>query len=207
MENLVSLSILEMRAGLLRGDFSASELTAAHLERIAKTNPELNSFIRVCADEAKADAVAADARIKAEKDRSPTLTGIPVAIKDMIVTKGIETTCASKILQGFVPPYNATVVQRLKDRGAIVVGKTNLDEFAMGSSTEHSFYGPTKNPWDKTRVPGGSSGGSAVAVAAGMVAMAAGDTVRRSPSATPCANRMTSAATSPTRCRPLARTT
>ena len=163
-----------MRQGLLKRDFNALELADAHLARIEKTNPEFNSFIRVTAKEAHDAAKLADESLKRDGDKTPLLTGIPVAVKDMIVTEGIETTCASKILNGFIPPYDSTVVARLKKAGAVIVGKTNMDEFAMGSSNEHSAYGPVKNPWDKTRVPGGSSGGSAAAVSLGQAPLSLG---------------------------------
>lgn len=171
---LTSLSALEMREGLLRKDFSAKELTLAHLERIKKTNEDLNSFISILEDKALQHAEEADAVLKQEKEKSPTLTGIPIALKDNFVCKGSETTCASKILRGFISPYNATVVKKLKKQGAVILGKTNMDEFAMGSSGENSSFGPTKNPWDTTRVPGGSSSGSAVAVCSGQAAISFG---------------------------------
>lgn len=174
MSELISLSIREMRAGLLRGDFSASELTEAHLTRIEATNPQFNSFLRVTADDARIQAKNADALLRSEKTNAPALAGIPIAIKDMLVTKGVETTCASKILKGFIPPYDGTAVARLKERGAVLLGKTNLDEFAMGSSNENSAFGPVKNPWDISRVPGGSSGGSAAAVSLGQAPIALG---------------------------------
>lgn len=163
-----------MREGLLRRDFTAVELANAHFTRIEQTNGEFNSFLRTTQDEALEQAARADKKIAERGGETPTLTGIPVAIKDMIVTRGVETTCASKILAGFVPPYDSTSVARLKAAGAVMVGKTNLDEFAMGSSNEHSAYGPVKNPWDVTRVPGGSSGGSAVAVCLGQAPLALG---------------------------------
>jgi len=163
-----------MRQGLLKRDFSAVELADAHLARIENTNAEFNSFIRVTADEAREAARSADEALKCSGEKTPLLTGIPVAVKDMIITEGIETTCASKILKGFVPPYDSTVVARLKKSGAVIVGKTNMDEFAMGSSNEHSAFGPVKNPWDKTRVPGGSSGGSAAAVSLGQAPLSLG---------------------------------
>ncbi len=163
-----------MRQGLLKRDFSAAELTDAHLARIAATNKEFNSFISVTEPAAREAAKLADKTLADKGEASPLLTGIPVAVKDMIITKGVETTCGSKILSGFIPPYDSTAVARLKAGGAVVLGKTNLDEFAMGSSNEHSAYGPVKNPWDKKRVPGGSSGGSAVAVSLGQAPLSLG---------------------------------
>ena len=174
MKQLTSLSISEQRKGLLSKEFSAVELSKAHLSRIEETNGELNSFISITNDFALKAAENADKVIQAQGEKSPLMTGIPVAIKDMLVTKGLETTCASKILKGFVPPYDGTAVKQLKDSGAVIVGKANLDEFAMGSSNENSAFGPAKNPWDTSRVPGGSSGGSAVSVASGQAAAALG---------------------------------
>ncbi len=174
MERLISLSVSEMRNGLLQKDFSAVELTQAHLQRIRKTNEEFNSFISICEDAALAQAAAAETVLAAEQGASPALTGIPVAIKDLLLTKGIETTCASKILTGFIPPYDCTAVAKLKEAGAVIIGKTNLDEFAMGSSNEYSAYGPVRNPWNKSCVPGGSSGGSAVAVCLGQSPLSLG---------------------------------
>ncbi|OVE80294.1 aspartyl/glutamyl-tRNA amidotransferase subunit A [bacterium J17] len=174
MNILVKLSASEMRAGLISSDFSAVELTKAHLDQIESTNENLNSFITVSSVQALKDAEKADAVLKEKQSSAPALCGIPVAIKDMLVTKGIETTCASKILKGFIPPYQCTAVAKLKKQGAVVVGKTNLDEFAMGSSNEHSAFGSVKNPWDNSRVAGGSSGGSAVAVAAAQAAISLG---------------------------------
>jgi aspartyl-tRNA(Asn)/glutamyl-tRNA(Gln) amidotransferase subunit A len=146
---------------------SSEEIVAEYLERIG--NSKLNAFITV----AKENAIARAKEIDSEGHDGP-LAGIPVAIKDNISTKGILTTCASKILSGYVPPYDAHVIERLKEAGAIIIGKTNMDEFAMGTSTETSFYGPTRNPWDLDRVPGGSSGGSAAAVAGGEAPLALG---------------------------------
>lgn len=174
MSDLIGLTVREMRHGLLAGDFSAVELTNAHIERINSTNATLNSFITITADSAIEQAKATDRQLKEHGDKTPILTGIPVAIKDMLCTKGIETTCASKILKGFVPPYDCTAVAKLKDSGAVILGKTNLDEFAMGSSTENSAFGNVKNPWDLERIPGGSSGGSAVAVAVGQAPISLG---------------------------------
>jgi aspartyl-tRNA(Asn)/glutamyl-tRNA(Gln) amidotransferase subunit A len=151
---------------------SAVELAKAHLDRIEQLNPSLNAFLRTTPELALQQAAAADARIQTG-DAAP-LTGIPVAIKDVLSVRGVETTAGSQILRGFRPPYDATCVERLKAAGAVIVGMTNCDEFAMGSSTENSSYGPALNPWDRGRVPGGSSGGSAAAVSAGLATFALG---------------------------------
>ncbi len=158
------LTITEARELLRKRELSAVELTRACLDRIDAVEPLLNSFITVCADEALAQAREADRRLA--KGGAPPLCGIPLAIKDIYATRGVRTTCASKILENFVPTYDATVIARLRAEGAVFVGKANLDEFAMGSSTENSAFGPTRNPYDTQRVAGGSSGGSAAAVAA-----------------------------------------
>ena len=165
--SLVSLSATELREGFLKREFTASEVIKEHLARIEKTNPTLNSLVRTCEDEACKQAEKADAVLAEKGGESPLLTGVPVTVKDMLVTEGLETSCASKILSGFIPPYDCTALASLKREGAILIGKTNMDEFAMGSSSENSIYGSVKNPWNLECVAGGSSGGSAVAVSAG----------------------------------------
>ncbi|MGD2117828.1 MAG: Asp-tRNA(Asn)/Glu-tRNA(Gln) amidotransferase subunit GatA [Chromatiales bacterium] len=167
-----SKSISELAAGLRAGEFSSVELTRHFLERIKQYDGELNSFISLCEDEALAQAKAADARIQAGEDG--LLIGIPIAHKDIFCTDGVRTSCGSKMLDNFIAPYDATVVSKLKQAGVIMLGKTNMDEFAMGSSNETSFYGPVKNPWDTQTVPGGSSGGSAASVAARLTVAATG---------------------------------
>ncbi|EOD00304.1 Asp-tRNA(Asn)/Glu-tRNA(Gln) amidotransferase subunit GatA [Caldisalinibacter kiritimatiensis] len=171
--DITKLTIHELRDMLRKGEISSEEIVKAYFDRIEETEAKLNSFISLNKEEAIKSAREIDKRLK-NGEKLGDLAGIPVAIKDNIVTEGVKTTCGSKILENFVPPYDATVVKKLKDEGAIIVGKTNLDEFAMGSSTENSAYKTTKNPWDLERVPGGSSGGSASAVAAGQVPFALG---------------------------------
>jgi aspartyl-tRNA(Asn)/glutamyl-tRNA(Gln) amidotransferase subunit A len=165
-------TIAELAAALRQGDFTSTALTRHHLERIARLDPRLNSFISVDAEGALASAGRADDRLR--RGGGGPLTGIPIAHKDIFCTKGLRTSCGSRMLDNFVAPYSATVVERLEQAGAVVLGKTNMDEFAMGSSNETSFYGPVKNPWDEHCVPGGSSGGSAAAVAARLCAAATG---------------------------------
>jgi aspartyl-tRNA(Asn)/glutamyl-tRNA(Gln) amidotransferase subunit A len=164
MSELTDLTIDDAQRRLRAREFSSTELTRAALARIERSEPALHAFITVTPDLALAQAAAADARLAAGD--APPLCGIPLAIKDIILTKGVRTTAGSKILESFVAPYDATVTRRLRDAGAVCVGKANCDEFAMGSSNENSAYGPARNPWDRERVPGGSSGGSAAAVAA-----------------------------------------
>lgn len=170
---LYEMDLDSLRKVLDRKEASAEEITRSVLKRIAEVEPKLHAFITVAEEEALQAAREADARLARGEGVTP-LTGIPVAIKDNICTKGLRTTCSSRILENFVPPYDATVVSRLKEAGAVIIGKTNLDEFAMGSSTENSGFGPTRNPWDPERVPGGSSGGSAAALAARTVPLALG---------------------------------
>ncbi len=165
-------SIAELAAGLKAREFSAEELTRHFLERIRAHDGRLNSFITVTEELALEQARAADVRL-ADGDAGP-LTGIPFAHKDIFCTDGVKTSCGSKMLDSFIAPYDATVTVKLREAGAVMLGKTNMDEFAMGSSNETSFYGPVKNPWDLERVPGGSSGGSAAAVAAGLAPLATG---------------------------------
>jgi len=166
------LSIKQLSDGLRAKKFSSRELAQHFLKRIEAHDKKLNCFVTVCADAALKDADAADAR--RAKGADAPLLGIPLAQKDIFCTEGVKTTCGSKMLDTFVAPYDATIVRRLKDAGTVMLGKCNMDEFAMGSSNETSFYGPVKNPWDVTRVPGGSSGGSVAAVAAGLAPIATG---------------------------------
>lgn len=173
MKELLTKSALELSALLQSGEISSVDLTQACLDRIAAINPRINAFLAVDAKGALEQATEVD-RKRALGEQLHPLAGIPIAVKDNIVTRGLATTCSSKILDGWKPPYDATVVERIKKAGLPIVGKTNLDEFAMGSSTEFSAFGVTRNPWDESRIPGGSGGGSAAAVSAFLVPWALG---------------------------------
>src|SRR6202040_162399 len=166
-------TIERVREALASKKISARELSADYYKRIAARNPELNAYLTLSKDRAFAQADRIDALVRAGKPL-PALAGVPMAIKDVISTRGVRTTCGSKILENYIPPYDATAVERLEAAGAVILGKTNCDEFAMGSSNENSAYGPVRNPLAQDRVPGGSSGGSAAAVAAGLAAASLG---------------------------------
>ena len=177
MAELITLTAGQMAAKLQAGDITSVELTRAHLDRIAAVDGELNAFLHVNAEEALETAAEVD-RLRtaggAEAAALHPLAGVPIAVKDLIVTAGQPTTAGSKMLEGWMSPYDATVVTKIRQAKLPILGKTNLDEFAMGSSTEHSAYGPTRNPWDTSRIPGGSGGGSAAAVAAFQAPLALG---------------------------------
>ena len=165
-------TIAELSNSLQKKEISSVELTQHFLNRIDKFDSQLNSFITITAEIALQQAKAADELIA--KGKAKPLTGIPIAHKDNFCTQDIKTTCGSKMLENFISPYDATLVSRLKKDGVVILGKLNMDEFAMGSSNENSFYGPVKNPWNLECVPGGSSGGSAAAVALGLAAATTG---------------------------------
>jgi len=164
VSDLTRRTASQLADALASGETTSVEVTSAHLDRIAGVDGDLHAFLHVDAEGALSTARESDARRSAGKPAS-ALDGVPIAVKDILTTIGLPTTCGSRILEGWVPPYDATVVARLKAAGLPILGKTNMDEFAMGSSTEHSAYGPTRNPWDLDRIPGGSGGGSAAAVA------------------------------------------
>ncbi|MGH7283549.1 MAG: Asp-tRNA(Asn)/Glu-tRNA(Gln) amidotransferase subunit GatA [Polyangiaceae bacterium] len=166
-ENVLAMSVASIADAVRNGALSATDVAQATLARIDSRDPELHAFLHVMRDDLLAQAKAVDDK-RTRGEELGVLAGVPVALKDALCTKGAPTTCASKILEKYVPPYDATVVARLRDADALLPGKTNMDEFAMGSSNENSAFGPVKNPWDTSRTPGGSSGGSAVAVAARM---------------------------------------
>ena len=174
---LYELTVHELRKKLKSGEVSSMEATESVLSRIEAVDSRVEAYITVTADQARAAARAADEAM-ARGDDKPLL-GVPLAIKDIFLTKDVRTTCASRILENYVPTYDATAVAKVKDAGAVIIGKTNLDEFAMGSTTEASGFFPTHNPWDLDRIPGGSSGGSAAAVAADMCVGALGITATR----------------------------
>ncbi|MFQ5427782.1 MAG: Asp-tRNA(Asn)/Glu-tRNA(Gln) amidotransferase subunit GatA [Thermodesulfobacteriota bacterium] len=171
--DITSKTLAGLSKMLQKKELTSTEATEVYLKRIEEFDPVLNSYITVTAEPALKAAAEADKRL-ASGDGVTPLTGVPISVKDIFCTEGEKTTCASKMLEGFIPPYDSTVVKKLRDAGAVILGKTNMDEFAMGSSTENSAFGPTLNPWAKDRVPGGSSGGSAASVAADLCAASIG---------------------------------
>jgi aspartyl-tRNA(Asn)/glutamyl-tRNA(Gln) amidotransferase subunit A len=173
MSELIKKTAAELAAAIAAGEVSAAEVTQAHLDRIGAVDGEVKAFLHVAADDAMAQAREVD-RKRAAGEPLGALAGVPVAVKDLFATAGMPTTCGSKILEGWVPPYESTITQRLRKAGAVLIGKTNMDEFAMGSSTENSGFWTSHNPWDLSKVPGGSSGGSAAAVAAHEAPLALG---------------------------------
>ncbi len=171
-EDLTALTIKDASRLLRLGTISAADLVTAHVERIERVDPHVKAYLRFTPELWEKQADEADRKIR--QGDAPPLAGIPLAVKDVLCVRGVETTAGSQILKGFRPPYTGTAVGRLFEAGAVMLGVTNCDEFAMGSSTENSGYFPTRNPWDLERVPGGSSGGSAAAVAAGEAIVALG---------------------------------
>jgi aspartyl-tRNA(Asn)/glutamyl-tRNA(Gln) amidotransferase subunit A len=170
---LTSMTAAQMAAAIAAGEVSATEVTEAHLDQIEAVDGQVHAFLHVSAERALAAAAAVDAK-RAAGEPLGLLGGVPVAVKDVFTTVGMPTTCGSRILEGWQPPYESTVTRRLREAGAVLLGKTNMDEFAMGSSTENSAYGVSRNPWDLTRIPGGSSGGSSAAVASYQAPLATG---------------------------------
>ncbi|WP_370894843.1 Asp-tRNA(Asn)/Glu-tRNA(Gln) amidotransferase subunit GatA [Janibacter sp. GXQ6167] len=173
MTDLTRLTAADLAEALTSGEVSAREATQAHLTRIAEVDPAIHAYLHVAADSALATADEVDAA-RAKGETLHQLAGVPIAVKDVMTTTGMPTTCGSKMLQGWIPPYDATVVRQIKAAGMPILGKTNMDEFAMGSSTEHSAYGATRNPWDLNRIPGGSGGGSSAVVASYQAPLATG---------------------------------
>ncbi|HTJ70469.1 MAG TPA: Asp-tRNA(Asn)/Glu-tRNA(Gln) amidotransferase subunit GatA [Actinospica sp.] len=173
MTDIVKKTAAETAAAIAAGEVSAVEVAEAHLDRIAKVDDRINAFLHVDAEGALAAARAVDAKRAAGEKLGP-LAGVPLALKDLFTTHNVPTTCGSKILEGWLPPYDATVTRRLREADVVILGKSNMDEFAMGSSTENSAYGPTRNPWDLDRIPGGSGGGSAAALASFQAPLAIG---------------------------------
>jgi aspartyl-tRNA(Asn)/glutamyl-tRNA(Gln) amidotransferase subunit A len=170
---MINKTAAQMADALAKGETTSVELTQAHLDRVAEVDGQVKAFLHVDSEGALTQAKDVDAR-RAKGEKLSAIAGIPLALKDVLAQKGVPTTAGSKILQGWRPPYDSTVVSKLKDAGVVIMGKTNMDEFAMGSSTENSGYGPTFNPWDLTRTPGGSSGGSSAAVSSFEAALAIG---------------------------------
>ncbi len=173
MGELTRMTAIEASTALVAGDITSAELTQAHLDRIAAVDGAVHAFLHVDTEGALAAARRVDT-MRAAGEPLSTLAGVPLALKDVLCMEGVPTTCGSRVLEGWRPPYDATVTRRLKDAGIVILGKTNMDEFAMGSSTEHSAYGPSHNPWDLDRIPGGSGGGSAAAIASFQAPLAIG---------------------------------
>ncbi|EME63184.1 Asp-tRNA(Asn)/Glu-tRNA(Gln) amidotransferase subunit GatA [Rhodococcus ruber] len=172
--DLTRLSAADLAERIHSGDLSSVEVTRAHLDRIAEVDGEYHAFLHVAGDQALAAAAEVDRAVAAGESPASSLAGVPIALKDVFTTTDMPTTCASKILEGWMSPYDATLTTKLRQAGIPILGKTNMDEFAMGSSTENSAYGPTRNPWDTTRIPGGSGGGSAAALASYQAPLAIG---------------------------------
>ena len=170
---LYELTVHELRDKLAKNEITAEEITKSYIKRIEEKEPEVKAFINTNLDEALKAAQEADKKRQAGEEVSE-LAGIPIGIKDNICTKGVKTTCSSKMLENFVSPYDATVMEKINNENLVMLGKLNMDEFAMGASTEYSYFKKTSNPWDLKKVPGGSSGGSAAAVAADLVPWALG---------------------------------